>query len=451
MSMSQDVPAGGCVAGQGPASAPEPPAPVLPPLPDPVEPAVPAAVLVPALPDADELDDPADPADVGPPELSSPPQLPAASAVQKNIDPTIVAVRALIEFLPIAQRFKYRNHRTNGPSREPICCFRCRSRVKEPHGPPVTTTPKPGPEHRSGTAAIVGRPNVGKSTFLNAALGEPLAIVSPVPQTTRNRILGVVRRPAAEIALLDTPGIHKPQSRLGRALNRTARLASDEADVVVYMTALSPAAGGSSRAPLGGVHPGDRTLLADIGQDKPTVLVVNQIDRVRDKSTLLPLIDELSKLRTFAAIVPISALRGDGTDRVLDEVAGLLPIAEPKFDEDALTDRPTRFFAGEFVREQILRWAREEIPHAVAVEVTRFEEGPGLVRIDATIHVEREGQKRIVIGKGGQKLKEVGTAARSRIEAMLGKKAHLALWVRVTSDWTESDEALAELGYGRQE
>jgi GTP-binding protein Era len=287
----------------------------------------------------------------------------------------------------------------------------------------------------------VGRPNVGKSTFLNAALGEPLAIVSSTPQTTRNRILGVVRRPGAEIALLDTPGIHRPRSRLGRALNRAARGAIDEADVIVYMTMVAGATGG-------GVHEGDRTLLQDVGLDRPTVLVVNQVDRVRDKSTLLPLIEQLSKLRDFAAIAPISALYRDGVDLVLDEVAKVLPVAERRFDDETVTDRPMRFFAAEFVREPILAWAREEIPYAVAVDVTSFEEEANLVRIHATIHVEREGQKRILIGKGGEKLRDVGTAARGRIEAMLGKKVYLSLWVRVTPSWTQSDEALAELGYG---
>jgi GTP-binding protein Era len=323
-----------------------------------------------------------------------------------------------------------------------LSCFRLIYRVKERLATLVTKIPQPGPEHRSGTAALVGRPNVGKSTFLNAALGEALAIVSPTPQTTRNRILGVVRRPGAEIALLDTPGIHKPHSRLGRSLNRTARDATDEADVVVYMTM-------PSRGAAQGAHPGDQTLLSDIGQDKPTILVINKIDQVPDKAYLLPLIDELSKLREFAAVVPISALRGDGVDLVLDEVAGRLPAAQPKFEDDALTDRPTRFFVAEFVREPILQWAREELPHAVAVEVTRFDEEPRIVRIDATIHVERDGQKRIVIGKGGEKLKAIGTAARARIEAMVGKKTYLALWVRVTPGWTESDETIAELGYGR--
>jgi len=311
---------------------------------------------------------------------------------------------------------------------------------KRSTGKPSLPTEKNGP-HRSGTVAIVGRPNVGKSTLLNAALGERLAIVSPVPQTTRDRILGILHRPSAEIALLDTPGIHKPHSRLGRSLNRTARNAAAEADVVVFVTSV----------PMGAprVHPGDRTLLADIGKDVPTILAVNQIDKIRDKSLLLPLLEELGKLRDFAAIVPISALRGDGVDIVLDEVEKLLPEGKPRFDDDTLTDRPTRFFVGEFVREPILMSTREEIPHAIAVEVVRFEEKGGTVHIDATIHVERDGQKRIVIGTGGEKLKAIGTAARKRIEALVDKKVYLSLFVRVTPDWTDSEKRLAELGYGK--
>jgi GTP-binding protein Era len=276
---------------------------------------------------------------------------------------------------------------------------------------------------------------------MNAALGEPLAIVSPVPQTTRDRILGIVHRPRAEIALLDTPGIHKPHSRLGRTLNRTARLAAGEADLMVFVTS---AGAGTPR-----VHPGDRTLLADIGNEVPTILVINQIDRVRDKSRLLPLLEELSKVREFAAIVPISALRGDGVSQVLDEIENVLPEGPPRFEKDALTDRPTRFFVGELVREPILLSTREEIPHAVAVEVERFEERGETVHIDATIHVERDGQKRILIGRGGEKLKAIGSAARPRIEALIDKKVYLSLWVRVTPDWTESERRLAELGYGK--
>jgi GTP-binding protein Era len=301
----------------------------------------------------------------------------------------------------------------------------------------VARAPRTDP-HRAGTAALVGRPNVGKSTLLNAAVGQDLAIVSAVPQTTRNRILGVVVRPGMEVALLDTPGIHKPLSGLGRALNRTARSTALEADVVLYVTAPGPR---------GLVHPGDRTLLADIGAGRPTVLVVNQVDRVHPKERLLPLLEELMTLREFAAVVPISALRRDGVELVLEEVQKLLPLAPPRFEADTLTDRPVRFFAGEFVRGAILGATREEIPHAVAVEIQSFEEREKLVRIEATVHVEREGQKAILIGKRGEKLKSIGQEARLRIEEFLETKVYLALWVRVTPGWTNSERNLSELGY----
>lgn len=278
---------------------------------------------------------------------------------------------------------------------------------------------------------------------MNAALGQALAIVSPVPQTTRNRILGVVHRPGVEILLLDTPGIHKPHSRLGRSLNRTAREATGEADVVVYVTAAGPR--GKT-----GVHPGDATLLTDVGKDVPTILVVNKIDQVKDKSVLLPLLQDISALRDFAAVVPISALKEDGIDIVLSEISKLLPEKPRRFEEDEITDRPVRFFAGEFVREQILLSTKEEIPHRAAVEITGFDEKGPTVRIEATIHVEREGQKRILIGAGGEKLKAIGSAARPRIEELLGKKVFLSLWVKVSPDWTESEQSLNDLGYGKE-
>jgi GTP-binding protein Era len=286
--------------------------------------------------------------------------------------------------------------------------------------------------------ALVGRPNVGKSTFLNAAVGQNIAIVSPVAQTTRNRILGVAYRPGLEVALLDTPGIHKPLSELGRVLNRTARSSALEADAVLYVTAPGPRCT---------VHPGDRILLADIGAGRPTVLVLNQIDRVDPKSQLFPLLEELSTLRDFAAVVPISALSGDGVDLVLEETRKLLPLGPPRFDADTLTDRPVRFFAAELVRAAILGATREEIPHAVAVEIQSFEEKATLVRIEATIHVERDGQKAIVIGHRGEKLKAIGQEARTRIEELLERKVFLSLFVRVTPGWTNSEKSLIELGY----
>jgi GTP-binding protein Era len=292
---------------------------------------------------------------------------------------------------------------------------------------------------RSGNVAIVGRPNVGKSTMLNAALGQRLAIVSPVPQTTRHRVLGVVHRGRAELILLDTPGMHKPRSRLGRALNRTARATSEEADVVIFVTDAATS-----------VHEGDRTLLADIGAGRPTVLVVNKIDRSRDKGKLLPLLTALASLRDFRAIVPISALQNDGVDRVLDEVALLLPEGPHRYTADQVTDLPARFFAGEFVREQVLLSTSKEVPHATAVHIERFEERGRTVFIDATIFVERDGQKKILIGKRGTMLKTIGTRARERIETMLERHVNLSLWVKVRPDWPESSDALVDLGYEGQ-
>lgn len=296
---------------------------------------------------------------------------------------------------------------------------------------------------RSGKVALIGRPNVGKSTLLNAAVGQALAIVAPIPQTTRNRILGVVLRDDAQIALLDTPGLHRPQSRLGRSMNVAARGAAREADVIVFVTDVPAHPKGPIR-----VHPGDQTLLSGLGEDLPILLVVNKVDRVRDKALMLPLLEELSKLRDFAAVVPISALSEDGVERVLDEVAKLLPEQGPLFGEDMLTDRPVRFFAAEFVREQIILATREEVPHAVGVEIRSFDEGGKVIRIEAVIHVEREGQKRILIGQKGAAIKAIGIAAREKIEELLEQRVHLELWVDVTPDWRDSPMLIAELGYG---
>jgi GTPase len=290
---------------------------------------------------------------------------------------------------------------------------------------------------RCGTVALVGRPNVGKSTLLNAAVGQSLAIVSQVPQTTRNRIVGVVNRDGAEIVLLDTPGIHKPHSSLGRALNRTARAAAAEADVVVYVT-----------VPGESVHPSDATLLSDVGPEgADVILAVNKVDRLKNKRALLPFIQAMTELRSFAAVVPISALTGDGIDRLLGEAAERLPDGEPRFDAETITDQPVRFFAAELIREQILLLTRDEVPHAVAVRIDMFDETGPTARIAATIDVERDGQKAIVVGHGGAMIKAIGSAARKRIEELVGKRVHLALFVRVTPGWTDSKAALLDLGY----
>jgi GTP-binding protein Era len=298
---------------------------------------------------------------------------------------------------------------------------------------------------RTGTVAIVGRPNVGKSTLLNAALEQRLSIVSPTPQTTRDAILGVVHHGTAEIELVDTPGLHRPRNELGRVMNDTAREAARTADVVVFVAEV-PAPARAPAAP----HPGDVTLLADIAADRPTILVVNKVDRAKDKTVLLPLIEAYAKVRDFAAVVPVSALKAGAARRVLDEIALLLPEGAWRHAPDDLTDRPVRFFAAEYVREQILRATQAEVPHAVAVSIDRFVEPVaegGVVHVDATICVERPGQKRILIGTGGEMLKAIGTKARLRIQELAGSKVNLKLWVRVVPAWRQSRAELEELGY----
>ncbi len=310
-----------------------------------------------------------------------------------------------------------------------------------PMSPPAAPSPDPTPPRRAGLVALVGRSNVGKSTLMNALLGEALAIVSATPQTTRHRILGVLRRGDAQIGLLDTPGLHRPQNRLGKLMNTAARSAVEEADVVLFVTAPLKEHGRLQ------VSPGDKTLLADIGKGKPTILVVNKIDLARPKQALLPLLAELAKLRDFAAVVPISARQEDGLDRLLDEVAPLLPEREALWPEDDLTDRPARFFVAEFVREEILNLTREEVPYGATVTVESFLETGKLARIQATIHVDRESHKPILIGKGGSRLREIGKAARERVEALLGQRVHLELFVRVTEGWAENPARLREFGY----
>lgn len=337
-----------------------------------------------------------------------------------------------------------------------------RTGVAQPPAPrkPMRPASMEGPS-RSGRVALIGRPNVGKSTLLNAALEQQLTIVSPTPQTTRDSILGVVRRGRAELAIMDTPGLHRARTELGRVMNATAREAARNADVVVFVIdvpkltrprAASEEDGKAPRAerPLA-PHPGDLTLLADIGAGIPTILVVNKVDRIRDKTKLLPLLEALGKVREFAAVVPISAIRSAGIDRLLDEIAAVCPEGEHRYEPDDITDRPTRFFAAEYVREQILHATQAEVPHSVAVSIENFHEPPGggTLHIDATIAVDRDGQKRILIGTGGEMLKRIGTQARLRIEELTGRKVNLKLWVKITPAWRESREALGELGYKR--
>lgn len=306
---------------------------------------------------------------------------------------------------------------------------------------PPAVSPEDPPIKRAGQVALVGRSNVGKSTLMNALLGEALTIVSSTPQTTRNRILGVVKYKDAQIGLLDTPGLHRPQNRLGKLMNSAARGAVEDADVVLFVTA--PVKEGSRL----GVSAGDRTLLADIGKGKPTILVVNKIDLARPKQALLPVLAELSTLREFDAVVPISARDEDGLELLLREVASRLPEQGPLWPEDDLTNLPARFFVAEFVREEILHLTHQEVPYGVTVSIDSYVETGTLARIQATIHADRESHKPILIGKGGSRLRDIGTAARARVEALLGQRVHLELFVRVTEGWAENPARLREFGY----
>lgn len=298
------------------------------------------------------------------------------------------------------------------------------------------------PIQRAGSVVLFGRSNVGKSTLLNAALGEPLAIVSKKPQTTRERLLGVVRYGGAEIAFLDTPGLHEPKTRLGHEMIRVARAALREADVVVFVTAIPK----HPRAPLT-PHRGDLELLTQIDASRPVVLVINKVDRLKDKGLLLPLMAAFAEARPVQAMVPISALTEDGVERVLAEIDKLLPEGEARYGADDITDRALRYFAAEYVREAILGATHEEVPHAAAVTIDEYLEpvgGQGSVRIAATIHVEREGQKGILVGEGGAMLKRIGIAARERIEELVGAKVNLRLWVKVSANWRDKPAALAD-------
>lgn len=289
---------------------------------------------------------------------------------------------------------------------------------------------------RSGYVSLTGRPNVGKSTLLNAILGEKVAIVSPKPQTTRNRIVGVKTLPDAQIIFIDTPGIHKPKHKLGELMVKEAKGSVKEVDVILFM--VEPEEPGS----------GDKFII-DILKDlnKPVFLVINKVDTVK-KPIVLPIIDSYSRLYPFKEILPVSALTGDGVDGLVKTVTDYLPEGPKYYPEDILTDQLERFMAAEIIREKIIRHTEDEIPHSVAVEITNWSEREnGVVFINANIYVEREGQKGIIIGKGGSKLKSIGTSARIDIEKLLGTKVFIELRVKIKKDWRGNERILKELGF----
>ena len=298
----------------------------------------------------------------------------------------------------------------------------------------------------SGFVCILGRPNAGKSTLLNALVGEKLAIISPKPQTTRNRIQGIIHIPkrkggsGGQIVLIDTPGVHRPDSSLGRKMMVEVREAMEGCDLVlVIMDAKHK------------FDPRDQFALDLVKQSKAKAfLILNKIDLIREKSKLLPLIEDYRKLYPFEEVIPISALKRKGLDTLLDSILSVLPAGPAYFPEDQITDQPARFMAAESIREQVLLNTSEEIPYATTVLVENFEEGKRLTRISATIYCEREGQKGILVGKGGQMMKKIGTAARIQIERMVGTKVFLELYVKVEAGWRESRRFIDELVWRRQ-
>jgi GTP-binding protein Era len=298
---------------------------------------------------------------------------------------------------------------------------------------------------RAGFVSIIGRPNAGKSTLLNALVGEKIAIVSRKPQTTRNRIQGIVNlkaakgTPAGQIVFVDTPGVHKPDSNLNRKMMHEVQEALEGRDLVLFLLDVTHKLDANDRFAL--------QMLERAGG--PAFLVLTKIDLVQ-KTKLLPLIAEYSQLHAFKEVIPISSLKKDGLQQLLEKVVRALPEGQPYFPPDQMTDQPERFIAAELIREKILRETGEELPYATTVLVERFEEGAKLTRISATIYCEREGQKRILIGKGGSMLKKIGTAARLDIERLLGMKVFLELFVKVEPGWRESRGFVDQLDWRRQ-
>jgi GTPase len=294
-------------------------------------------------------------------------------------------------------------------------------------------------EYRAGFVAIIGRPNAGKSTLLNRYVGQKVAIVTSKPQTTRNRIQGIVTRPEGQIVFIDTPGLHEAHTVLNRQMMREVAAALEGIDLLLMMvdaSATQPHA--------------DQLLLAKAKRFAgKAILALNKTDRV-PKPKLLPLLDAFSKAFPFAALVPISALKGNGCDQLLAEILKQLPEGVPFFPEDQVTDQPERFLASEIVREKAIQSTYHEVPHALRVMIDKFEETPTILRIQATLNVERDSQKKILIGRKGEMLKKVGTEARRELEMILGTKVYLGLFVKVAPGWRDNPQQVRELDWHTQ-
>ena len=293
---------------------------------------------------------------------------------------------------------------------------------------------------RAGYVALIGRPNAGKSTLLNRLVGEKIAAVSNKPQTTRFKIQGVITQPEGQIVLVDTPGVHRPGYELNRRMMATVHEALLGVDVVCLIRDASVSTGN-----------GDRFVLDLVKESgKPALLLLNKTDSLKDKSKLLPIIEWYQAQHDWQAIVPISALKGDQLAALLNEITRQLPEREPIFSEDELTDQPIRVLAAEIVREKILETTGEEIPYVTAVVTERWEDvRADFTRVYCAIYVERDSQKKIIIGRGAQRLKQIGMRARRQIEELLGHRCHLELFVKVEADWRERGHLLDEMGLGQ--
>jgi GTP-binding protein Era len=293
------------------------------------------------------------------------------------------------------------------------------------------------PKHVSGFVSVLGRPNAGKSTLVNRLAGAKVAIVADKPQTTRDAIQAVVTSPEAQVVFIDTPGMHEPRNALHRKMMDAARAAMKDQDLLIWMADATVGFEESSGPYL--------ELLRESGT--PAILALNKIDLVANKAALIPLLDAYRRAAPFEAYVPLSAETGEGCGELMEEIVKRLPEGPRYFPEDHLTDQPLRFLAAEIIREKILHATGQEVPHSVAVLIEKWEETAGLARILAAVHVERTGQKAIVIGRGGEMLKRIGTLARKELQERLGKKVYLELFVKVEKDWRKREGFLKELDY----
>ena len=295
--------------------------------------------------------------------------------------------------------------------------------------------PPPAPGHKSGFVALVGRPNVGKSTLLNRLLGQKVAIVTPKPQTTRHRVLGIKTLQAAQIVFVDTPGLHRARSLINRRMVEAAERAAADADIIVWVLDATA-----------GLATADREIAEPLAAERrPVCVVLNKIDRV-PRPQLLPILAAVDQVLPGRDVVPVSATKGTNLDALVEVIIRLLPEGPQLYDAETVTDQTERALAQELVREQVLLQTREEVPYAVAVEINTFEDKPNVTVISATIHVERDSQKGIVVGERGQRIKEIGRAARLELERVLGRRVYLELFVRVQEEWTQRESLLKEFG-----